>query len=156
MLFMRTPDRVLAGSPTLLSQGHPGQGGPRGPPGHDGCNGTRGDVGRQGPVGPGGFAGPPVSIRAAGAAGVVNSRSWGAGPCPQTGGGCVVCLSRAHPEAPFRNCVRETFQGGRVGSCGPLGRGGCAQPGSCTPSQAGAPLSLGSGQDAHVPADISA
>lgn len=33
---------------SLVLQGHPGQGGPRGKPGADGCNGTKGEPGLEG------------------------------------------------------------------------------------------------------------
>ena len=33
---------------SLVPQGHPGQGGPRGKPGADGCNGTKGEPGLDG------------------------------------------------------------------------------------------------------------
>lgn len=33
---------------SLVLQGHPGQGGPRGKPGADGCNGTKGEPGFKG------------------------------------------------------------------------------------------------------------
>lgn len=33
---------------SLVLQGHPGQGGPRGKPGADGCNGTNGEPGLEG------------------------------------------------------------------------------------------------------------
>lgn len=50
---------------SLVLQGHPGQGGPRGKPGADGCNGTKGEPGLDGrPGNPGapGFSVGAVSL----------------------------------------------------------------------------------------------
>lgn len=46
---------------SLVLQGHPGQGGPRGKPGADGCNGTIGEPGLEGLPGQSGIPGFSVS-----------------------------------------------------------------------------------------------
>lgn len=48
---------------SLVLQGHPGQGGPRGKPGADGCNGTKGEPGLDGL--PGKAGAPGFSVGAA-------------------------------------------------------------------------------------------
>lgn len=50
---------------SLVLQGHPGQGGPRGKPGADGCNGTKGEPGLDGlpgKLGPPGFSVGAASV----------------------------------------------------------------------------------------------
>ena len=105
-------------------QGHPGQGGPRGPPGYDGCNGPMGDTGSAGPQGPGGFLGPPVSTGSAHPAPLVGFRVW------------VVEMQESSrfqespPRSPLRNCLSEGLSGGWAASCLQDGAG-CGGAGAC-------------------------